>query len=344
VTQNQPASPTPRPPGPVLALTVALVAAVVCGVIAAYVTYNAGYDKAQTLYQARLDEQTKAMEKAQAQKPKRKGEEAPPVKPSTFAAADLDIPGLANLAPQARDELMTVLNTVVGPCEPCVETGQSFATCLEERPACLNMPVLARRGVRLAGEGKDRTALGDALTFEKPWTRVDPGASPSDGPDDAPVTIVEFTDFQCPYCARVQPTLAEIKARYGAQVRFVYKAYPLATHKRARPAALAAVAAHKQGKFWEYKKVLFENQKELVKEPTLEELAKGIGLDVARWKKDMDDGLTSGAVSLDQQQADRLGVHSTPTFFVNGYRIKGARPLESFTRIIDAELVDLGRK
>ncbi len=344
MTPNPPISAAPRPPGSVLVLTVALVAAVVCGVIGAYISYNVGYDKASILLQARLDEQTRALEKVQAQKPKRKGDTAPPITPSTFSATDLPIAGLADLPPQRRDDVVSVFNTIVGPCEPCVETGQSFATCLKDRPTCWNMPVLAGRAIRLAREGKDRGTISDALTFERPWTRVEPMASPSEGPEDAPVTIVEFTDFQCPYCARAQKTLAEIRARYGDQVRFVYKAYPLGTHRFARPAALAAVAAHDQGRFWEYKRLLFERQKELIHEGTLEEIAKEVGLDVPRWKKSMDEGLTSGKVTLDVQQAERLGVHSTPTFFVNGYRVKGARPLESFTRIIEAELSDLSAR
>jgi len=344
VTQEPPSLAPPRPGGTVFALSIALVAVIACGALGAYVAYNAGYDKAQAVYQARLDEQTKAMEKAQAQKPRRQAEEVPPVKPSTYGAADLTVPGLEDLPPQTRDDLVSVFNSVVGPCEPCVETGQSFAMCLKERPTCFNMPVLAARAVRLAREGRDRAAITEALTFEKPWTRVDVGASPTEGPEDAPVTIVEFTDFQCPYCARAQKTLQEIRERYGDKVRLVYKSYPLGIHKKARPAAIAAVAAHEQGRFWEYKRLLFERQKELNRDGTLEEIAKEVGLDLARWQKARDDGLTSGKVTLDEQQAQRLRVRSTPTFYVNGYRIKGARPFESFARIIDAELADLDAK
>ncbi|MBN1337081.1 MAG: thioredoxin domain-containing protein [Deltaproteobacteria bacterium] len=332
------------PKGAVFALSVALVAAVVCGGIAAYIAYNAGYDAARATLQARLDEQAKALEKTQVQKPKKQADEIPPVRPTAFSAADLQVPGLTDLPPRARDELMAVFNTIAGPCEPCVDNGQSFAICLLERPVCENMPILAARAVRLSKQGLDRIAITQALTFERPWARVDVGSSPTEGPADAPVTIVEFTDFQCPYCARAQKTLTEIRDRYGDKVRFVYKSYPINTHKAARPAALAAMAAHNQGRFWEYKRLLFERQRELKQETTLEAIAREVGLDIARWEKDRASELTASKVSLDEQQARRLRVRSTPTFYVNGYRIKGARALESFTRIIDAELTDLDAK
>jgi protein-disulfide isomerase len=220
--------------------------------------------------------------------------------------------------------------------------GLSFATCLKEKPVCENMPGLATRAVRLAAEGRSRDEITQALTFEKPWAKVEAGSSPSRGPADAPVTIIEFTDFQCPFCARSQKPLAEVEEKYGDRVRVVFKNYPLGMHKMAKPAAAAAVAAGLQGKFWPYQALLFERQKDLSKEGFFEGLAGELGLDAARLRKDLESPAVEQQIQADMAQAQRLGVHSTPTFYVNGYKLKGARPFEAFSRIIDAELQDRG--
>jgi len=153
--------------------------------------------------------------------------------------------------------------------------------------------------------------------------------SPSKGPADALVTMVEFTDFQCPFCSRANATVKQIQEDYGNQLRLVVKQHPLPFHPRARPAALASLAAHQQGKFFEYHDKLFANQQSL-DDASLETFAKEVGLDVKRWKKDMADPKLGAIVDRDAALAQSLGARGTPGFFVNGRFFSGAQPIEVF--------------
>lgn len=174
--------------------------------------------------------------------------------------------------------------------------------------------------------------------FQEPPPRtgikVDLGDSPSRGPSDAPITLVEFCDFQCPYCQRVQSTLEQFYSQYSGRVRHVYKNMPLSFHPLAEPAARAALAAGKQGKFWEYKKMIFDNQRNLSQEAFVT-FAQQLGLDVEKFKADMDSAEIRTAVQNDLKQAVKLGVQSTPTLIVNGTEIRGARSLCSFIEAIE---------
>ncbi|MDC0713207.1 thioredoxin domain-containing protein [Stigmatella sp. ncwal1] len=161
--------------------------------------------------------------------------------------------------------------------------------------------------------------------------------SPSQGPADALVTLVEFTDFQCPFCSRANASVKQVLEDYNGQLRVVVKQHPLAFHPRARPAALAALAAHEQGKFWAYHDKLFANQKAL-DDASLETYAKEVGLDIKRWKKDMADSKLAQAVDRDTALAVSLGAGGTPGFFVNGRFFSGAQPIEVFRAVIEEEL------
>ncbi len=161
--------------------------------------------------------------------------------------------------------------------------------------------------------------------------------APARGPAEAPVTIVEFSDFQCPYCSRVGPTLAALRAQYPSQVRIVYKHLPLSFHRSALPAAKASVAAQRQGKFWEMHDLLFANQKKL-DEATFKGHAEALGLDLARFEADLKSSEVAALVAKDQAEARALGVTGTPGFFVNGRFLSGAKPVSSFQKLIDAEL------
>ncbi len=167
--------------------------------------------------------------------------------------------------------------------------------------------------------------------------RVEVGDSPFRGPKDAKVTIIEFTDFQCPFCSRVQPTLKKILEKYPQDVRKVFKQHPLAFHKDAPLAAEASLAAGAQGKFWEMKEILFNNQKKL-KEDNLVEYAHNMGLDVEKFKADLRDHTYKEQVDRETQQAINLGATGTPAFFINGRYLSGAKSLEIFTKLIDEEL------
>ena len=151
------------------------------------------------------------------------------------------------------------------------------------------------------------------------------------------VTLVEFSDFQCPFCARVRPTLEELLSTYGDKVQLQYRNQPLDFHKRAVPAAKAALAANAQGKFWQMHDQLFENQHAL-SDQDLVGYAKAIGLDVARFEKDLSSPSVGERIARDQKDAERLGARATPTIFVNGVPLRGALPLSTFKAVIDEEI------
>jgi protein-disulfide isomerase len=161
--------------------------------------------------------------------------------------------------------------------------------------------------------------------------------SPAKGPEDAAVTIVEFSDFQCPYCGRVTGTLDRIHREYGEDVRIVFKHLPLRIHPKAPAAHAAAEAAHRQGRFWEMHDAIFANQAAMSPE-RYHEYAVQIGLDMDQFEADLQAGEVRGRVSADAAEAAKLGVTGTPGFFVNGRFVSGALPFESFQRMIDEEL------
>jgi protein-disulfide isomerase len=165
------------------------------------------------------------------------------------------------------------------------------------------------------------------------------GGSPSLGPADAKVTLVVSTDFQCPYCSRLAPTLEALHARYPTAVRVVFKNNPLGFHDRALPAAKAAMAAHLQGKFWPYHDRVFATQS-LMSDEDLERHAAQLGLDVERWRADMESPAVLAKIQHDQASMLGQGASGTPTTFINGKVLPGARPLEAFLPEIDRAILD----
>lgn len=167
--------------------------------------------------------------------------------------------------------------------------------------------------------------------------RVTIGDSHVKGPSDALVTVVMWTDYQCPYCARVQDTLRMVEQEYEREVRFVHKHNPLGFHPRAMPAALAAEAAGRQGKFWPMHDLLFAHQKEL-DDDDLRRFAKKLGLDRRRFDRDRDDPELRERIVEEQSQGMILGARGTPAFFINGRFLSGSQPIENFRLLIDEEL------
>ncbi len=157
------------------------------------------------------------------------------------------------------------------------------------------------------------------------------------GGRNAKVEIIVFSDFQCPYCARHSQTMKKILDTYGTDVRIVFKNLPLSFHKNSMPAAEAAMAAGAQGKFWQMYDILFENRKNLSRRD-LESYAKELGLDMRRFKEDMDSHAYSSSIKKDLETAKEFGINGTPTTFVNGKKISGARATEDFEKIIDRAL------
>ncbi|HUH03129.1 MAG TPA: thioredoxin domain-containing protein [Kofleriaceae bacterium] len=166
--------------------------------------------------------------------------------------------------------------------------------------------------------------------------RISVSGAPARGPADAPVTIVEFSDFQCRFCVRAQDTLAEVEALYPGRVRVVFRNNPL-DPEDSTLAAEAAFAAQAQGRYWAMHDRLFANPVRLTR-AVVEGYALELGLDVARFRRELDERVHLDAVLRDAKLSTWLGLASTPMFFVNGRPIKGAQPLSVFTSIIDDEL------
>jgi len=168
--------------------------------------------------------------------------------------------------------------------------------------------------------------------------QVSTDGAPVRGATDAPVTIVEFSDFECPFCKQTHPTLKQLLERYPGKVRLAYRDFPLdSIHPQARRAAEAARCASDQGKFWEYHDVLFTQSPQL----TLEDLrryAGQVGLDITKFDGCLAAGVHKTTVQRDLDEGNRLGITGTPAFFINGRTLTGAQPLEAFARLIDQEL------
>jgi protein-disulfide isomerase len=177
--------------------------------------------------------------------------------------------------------------------------------------------------------------------FNKPKMQVDVavGNSPAFGKQGAPVTIIEFSDFQCPFCTRAAETVTQLKKKYGNKIQLAFKQFPLPMHQDARQAAEASLCVNEQStdKFWKFHDIMFKNQSKLDK-ASLEKYAKDVGADVAKFNQCVTSKKFSDAVQKDLDYGEKIGVKSTPTFFVNGQIVNGAVPIETFSEIIEEEM------
>jgi len=183
-------------------------------------------------------------------------------------------------------------------------------------------------------DGPEAAAPPEASTER---VQVATDGAPSLGPADARVTIVEFTDYQCPFCEKALSTVHSLAAMYPKDVRVVLKNFPIPTHRQARLAAEAALAAGEQGKYWEMHDLLFANQ-DTLNRPALEDYAQKLGLDVPRFRAALDDGRHRPQVDRDIDDATALGIKGVPSFVINGRLVIGARPLDDFKQIVEEEL------
>ena len=167
---------------------------------------------------------------------------------------------------------------------------------------------------------------------------VSVNGAPFKGPATAPVTIVEFSNFHCPFCKRVLPRLGQLESQYGDKVKLVFRDYPIDNlYPAGRKAHEAARCAYEPGKFWAYHDLLFANAPKASPEQ-LKTYAQEVGLDVAAFEQCVNSGTYQAAVQSDVEEGTRVGVTGTPAFFINGRLVSGAQPLESFVRVIEEEL------
>ena len=175
---------------------------------------------------------------------------------------------------------------------------------------------------------------------QQPVFDVKVGDAPILGNKNAKITLVEYSDFQCPYCAKGSKIMHEIKKKYGDKVKVAFKNFPLPFHKQAKGAALAGLCAQEQGGnyFWKLHDFMFDNQSKLDSNSLKEVAAKFQGFDRTKFNDCVDKNKYMAKVDADIQEGQNLGVKSTPTFFLNGKIINGALPVEEFSKLIDAEL------
>ena len=241
-------------------------------------------------------------------------------------AAEVD----AKAKPVSDEEARAVLESARDrmPPMPEAEAMQSLKTSMRRQREHL-------RRTEFAGEL--RRKYGVQLMIEPPRFPVATPAGPSMGPADAPITVVEFSDFQCPYCARSAETVRQLVDKYPGKIRLVFQDLPLPIHKEAPKAAEAAACAHDQGKFWEMHDRLFKNQNRLSIDD-LKRHATDLGLNEPAFNACLDEGKHASAWQQSKTVAESYGVTGTPAFFVNGSPVLGAAPLQEFTSIVDDEL------
>jgi protein-disulfide isomerase len=187
--------------------------------------------------------------------------------------------------------------------------------------------------------------LAELQAMEKQNQPLDPALrakqeandAPSFGPADAKVTIVEYSDFECPYCSMAAQTTTKIKEKYGDRVRIVFRQFPLGFHQNALPAAEASLAANAQGKFWQMHDIMFENQKALDR-ASLETYAQQIGLDVDAFKAALDNKTFEAQAKADMKLGEEVGVNGTPTLFVGAERVQNPGDFDAISKQIDAAL------
>ncbi len=221
------------------------------------------------------------------------------------------------MTPRERREWSTLVTELFA---PCASAPVSIAQCVQEKRPC-GLCGQAAKWIASAvrnGASQDQVQRAYKDRFDPSTAKTIPiDGSPTKGPDDAAVTIIELADFECPHCREAVPLMDAVIAAHPGKVRLVYKSYTLQFHVRGEPAARAAFAAGAQGKFWEMEHLLFERQLHL-EDADLERYAQMLRLDSAKWKADIDSPAVKERIAHDHKLGEELKVKGTPTIYVNG--------------------------
>jgi protein-disulfide isomerase len=225
---------------------------------------------------------------------------------------------------QPADAFEKVIDDELQKVDELIKSGTPLKDVYKKRieAAAAAAPAPAAPAAPAAPEGKQNIKLGEA---------------PVKGPASAKVTVVLFSDFQCPFCSRALPVMKQIEDEYKGKVKIAFKQLPLPFHDKAHLAAQAALAANEQGKFWPYHDKLFQNQQALDR-PSLEKYAEEMGLNMTKFKAALDSGKFKNQVDAEAKEAAAVGASGTPTFFINGTKVVGAQPFDAFKTVIDTEL------
>jgi protein-disulfide isomerase len=262
------------------------------------------------------------------------------------SATDLPLVDLSGLSSAQQTKVLGILRDYDCTCG----CGMKVAECRMKDPKCYYSRGLASMIAAAIKAGKSE---GDArkAAADSPFAHVQSqeapvledaiaiptAGAPSLGPEKAKITLVEFSDFQCPYCAVAAPVLSAVLKAYPDQVKLIFKQYPLEIHNQAALAAAAALAAKKQDKFWEMHDAMFANRHNLSREQLLV-MAKWIGLDMTKFQADLDSPAIKKELEQDVRDGDDARVEGTPTLFINGQRYNGPLSAVALKAILDQQL------
>ena len=229
-------------------------------------------------------------------------------------------------------------------------TNEEIEVFYEQNKARIQAPreeVLPQIGSYLMDQRRDQAHTNFIMSLKKQYAfisylephrnEIKTAGYPTRGGAAAPVTIVEFSDFECPFCGNLYPTLKEIEMTYGEKIRVVYRQYPLDIHPHAEKAAEASLCANEQQRFWEFHDLMFSNQRDLTVE-SLKQKAADLKLNTQAFNTCLDSGKHADAIREDILEGARVGVTATPAMFINGRLLLGARPYSDIAAIIDDEL------
>jgi protein-disulfide isomerase len=248
------------------------------------------------------------------------------------------------LTPAQKTMALKLLRSKGCPCG----CDMKMAECRTKDPSCSYSKTLSSivvSAVKKGGDADTVLAALDAspLMHPKPPKMLEDAVTipvdgaPVMGPANARVTLVEFSDFQCPYCAEAVLKLNAVLKAYPNDVKLIFKQYPLDIHSQAALAAAAALAAQRQGKFWQLHDAMFADRTHLTR-PTILAMAGKVGLDVKRFQQDWDSPAIKKALEKDQADGDKIGVDSTPSVYIDGQRYNGSLALEAMRTVIDKEI------
>jgi protein-disulfide isomerase len=217
--------------------------------------------------------------------------------------------------------------------------GHSLIFSVKHDPGCRRSVYAIKYVAKLVDSGYTDSEIGEELQKryrDVVHKEIDVSRAPSKGPGEARVTLIEFVDYECPHCHAAQALMRQVLDTYPRQVRLCFKHFPLSTHPNSRLAAEASAAAQKQGKFWLYNDKVWASAD--ITPAVLEKIAKEVGLDVTRWRGDMNSDEVKAAVTQDKSEGTALGIISTPTIYINGRKYSGRHDIESISDWVDEEL------
>ena len=266
-----------------------------------------------------------------AQSPGEKG--APPSADDTTAPPGID---LGKLDDFERKVFFRVVNRESSACGK----GHSLLHSAKHDTGCRASFYAVRYVAHLVDSGFTDSEIGEKLEkrFRSPRApRIDVSLAPVKGNASGRITVIEFVDYECPHCKHAQALMRQVVEEYPKDIKMYFKHFPLSSHANARLAAEGAVAAHKQGKFWPFNEKVWANSENLTP-AVLEKAAKEVGLDVARWRADIESDAVKGQVQADKSEGNDLGILATPSIYINGRKYEDPLEIASFKDWIDEEL------